>query len=237
MNEKGEIKNIYQGEFIPYIVKRGRIMNLLGCVLVFVPCVTLLLKGYAPLWQAVAAGVLMQLSVSAVFFVVEPVSYFTTLGIPGTYMAFLSGNISNMRVPCALVAQQAAGEQPGTEKGTMLATVGIAVSIIVNTVFLSVGVIIGARVFTMLPAAVKSSFNLLLPALFASMMANSVVNNSKYAVVGVPVAAVMTFGYKFGLLKFVDSSLQVAIVLFVSVFGTIAVCLKLFDKEEKTDGK
>lgn len=237
MKGQDDNTNIYRETFIPYIVKRGRIMNLLGCLLVFVPCVTLLLKGYVPVWQAVAAGVLMQLSVSAVFYVVEPISYFTALGIPGTYMAFLSGNISNMRVPCALVAQQAAGEQPGTERGTMLATVGIAVSIIVNTVVLTVGVIVGAKVFTVLPDTVKSAFNLLLPALFASMMANSVVNNSKYALIGVPAAAVMTFGYKFGLLNFVHSSLQVAIVLLVSVFGTIGLCLKLFGKEEKADEK
>lgn len=51
---------------------------------------------------------------------VEPISYFPVVGAAGTYMAFLSGNISNMRIPCASMAQVAADVEPGTEKDLLL---------------------------------------------------------------------------------------------------------------------
>ncbi|MFQ8729689.1 MAG: hypothetical protein ACLSAC_03830 [Enterocloster bolteae] len=62
------------------------------------------------------------------------------LGIPGTYLTFLSGNTSNMRVPCSSVAQEAAGVEMGTEEGSIISTIGIAnVRSPVNVVILTVG--------------------------------------------------------------------------------------------------
>ena len=61
-------------------------------------------------------------------------------------MAFLSGNISNMRIPCASMAQVAADVEPGTEKGSVIATIGMAVSIMINTSVLTVGAILGTSV-------------------------------------------------------------------------------------------
>ena len=58
---------------------------------------------------------------------VEPISYFPIVGVAGTYMAFVSGNISNLRIPCAMIAQKAAGVEPGTDRGSIVATLGMAV--------------------------------------------------------------------------------------------------------------
>ena len=71
----------------------------------------------------------------------EPISYFLIVGVAGTYMAFVSGNISNLRIPCAMIAQKAAGVEPGTDKGSIVATLGMAVSIILALcLFLAIGV-------------------------------------------------------------------------------------------------
>ena len=85
-------------------------------------------------------------------------------------MAFLSGNISNMRVPCASMAQVAAEVEPGTEKGSVIATLGMAVSVIINVSVLTIGVILGTSVLSLLPDSVKSVLNLLLPALFGALL-------------------------------------------------------------------
>lgn len=97
--------------------------------------------------------------------IVEPISYFTVLGPIGTYMAFLSGNISNMRVPCASMAQIAAGVEPGTEKGSVISILGMATSIVINVSVLTIGVILGSSVLAKMPTGVIEALNYLLPAL------------------------------------------------------------------------
>ena len=77
---------------------------------------------------------------------VEPISYFPIVGAAGTYMAFISGNISNLRIPCAMIAQKAAGVEPGTDRDCSVATLGMAVSMIVNGSILAAGIGAGAEV-------------------------------------------------------------------------------------------
>ena len=62
-----------------------------------------------PPLNAILAAATIRISACLVYYFIEPISFQPVLGIPGTYMAFLSGNLSNLRVPCSSVAQKAAG--------------------------------------------------------------------------------------------------------------------------------
>lgn len=219
-------------EFNPFIAKWGRITNLGGILLLFVPCILLMILGARPSWPAIFAAVLMQISVSGAYYVVEPISYFTTLGMSGTYMSFLSGNISNMRVPCALIAQEAAEVKPGSDEGSIISTIGVAVSVVVNAVILTIAIIFGTALLSVLPGSVMSAFDFLLPALFASMAATSIISNPRVACIGIPLGGLMTLAYKLGWLSFIPAAAQVAVVLVVSVFGTIGIGLALEKKSK-----
>ena len=70
-------------------------------------------------------GVISIISSFGVLWFVEPISYYPVVGQIGTYMAFLSGNISNMRVPCASMVQVSAEVEPGTHEGSIIATIGV----------------------------------------------------------------------------------------------------------------
>ena len=61
------------------------------------------------------------------FFFIEPISYYPVYGDAGNYMSMTTGNVSNLRLPCAAVAQAVAGVPEGTRKGAAIAAVGIAV--------------------------------------------------------------------------------------------------------------
>ena len=127
-------KEYYNKVYIPDIVKWGKITMLLGIITCFGPALVIsVVYGCMPPVSAIIAGTIAQISVSGAFYIVEPISYFPILGIPGTYLTFLSGNTSNMRVPCSSVAQEAAGVEMGSDKGSVVSTIGIAVSIIVNS--------------------------------------------------------------------------------------------------------
>lgn len=224
-------KNYYEQEFIPQIIKYGRTTILLGIILSLVPALVLtFVFGYKPPIEAIIAGTLAQMSVSGAFYIVEPISYFPILGIPGTYMAFLSGNLVNMRIPCAVSAQKAAEVEEGTNEGAIVSTLGIAVSIIINVLFLSIAVFLGSSVLSSLPKEVIRILNLILPALFGAVFGQFAVQRPKLGGVAIVIAGIMTFLLKKGFLAFLPGTPTYAVII-VSVFGTILAGRKIYAKE------
>ena len=201
--------NVFRGEFLPYIIKWGRGTNLLGVILVFGPCIYLGLKGIWPL--------------SASAYIREPISYFAMLGVPGTYMAFLSGNISNLRVPCASIATKSAGIEEGTDQGTITGTIGCAVSTFVSAIFLTIGVIAGASVLEAMPPIVTAALNLLLPALFASLMANYAFSKPKLAAIVIPACFIIYFAQLQGVFTVLPSIIASAIPPLICAFGAMGL--------------
>lgn len=215
--------NVYENNYIPYIVKWGRFTNLVGVFLSFLPAILLMVVyGYVPPFGAVMAGLVMQSSVSGVFWFVEPISYFPVLGVPGTYMSFLSGNIGNLRLPVAAAAQEAAGVQPGTEQGTIISTIGVGVSIVVNIVILTIGVLLGASVLSLLPPSMLATLNNILPAIFGAMFAQQFIANPKIGIVAAILAGGMIGLSKIGVLALLPFGGTYMIII-VAVFGSILI--------------
>nr|WP_312575881.1 hypothetical protein [Sedimentibacter sp.] len=223
----------YDDEYIPYIIKWGRATNLIGIVLAYIPALVLLLIfDLKPPIGAVFAGFVMQASVSGVFWFVEPISYFPVLGIPATYMSFLSGNIGNLRLPASVAAQEAASVEAGTEQGTIIATLGVAVSMIVNIVVLTIGVVLGASVLSKLPPNVVTALNNILPALFGAMFGQQFISNPKIGTVAAILAGSMIMLGKLGLLSFLPGGYTYAIII-VAVFGSILIGKKMIKNNDK----
>ncbi|MCI9569987.1 MAG: hypothetical protein HFG14_08855 [Lachnospiraceae bacterium] len=237
MNNEQVNSSTYETEYIPSIIRFGRATNLLGVVLAFLPALvlTFVYKLHPPI-GAVIAGFIMQASVSGVFWFVEPISYSPVLGVAGTYMSFLSGNIGNLRLPASVAALQAAKEEAGTERGSIIATIGIAVSIIVNVLMLTAGVILGSSILGALPPSVVAALNNILPALFGAMLAQQFVPNPKIGSVAVALAGIMFALMKTGCLAFLPGTPSYAVVI-VSVFGTILIGRKIMmaDLAKKAD--
>ena len=150
------------------------------------------------------------------YYFIEPISFQPVLGIPGTYMAFLSGNLSNLRVPCSSVAQQAAGVEEGTPQGAVLSTIGVAVSIVVNLAILTLGVFLGSQIIALIPESVVNALVYLVPALYGAMLMQMVLYAPKIALIAVPLSIVTLAISKTGIF---DSSMAILI----SVFGSIII--------------
>jgi predicted branched-subunit amino acid permease len=140
-------------------------------------------------------------------------------------MSFLSGNIGNLRLPASVAALQAADIEPGTDQGTIIATMGVAVSIIVNVLMLTIGVILGSSVLSLLPKSVVLALNNILPALFGAMLAQQFVPNPKIGCVAVVLAGGMLLLNKFGFLGFLPGNPVYAVII-VAVFGSILIDAK-----------
>lgn len=156
---KPNTSSIFHTDFLPFAIRWGRGLSLFGIVLAFGPCLGLAVMGIFPSVSGVMAGIAAQLPAVVAAYFYEPISYFAILGIAGTYMGFLSGNVNNMRAPCASIAQSAANVEEGSDEGGIIATVGIAVSIFINIAFLTVGVIVGNYVVSLLPQHVLDALN------------------------------------------------------------------------------
>ncbi|MDR1730636.1 MAG: hypothetical protein LBR61_00940 [Synergistaceae bacterium] len=204
--------NIYEKEFLPEIIKWGRITNWLGVLLAFGPALVLaVVFDIIPPVSAILNGfVAIAAAVGAVWFV-EPISYFPIIGVAGTYMAFISGNISNLRIPCAMVAQKIANVEPGTKEGSIIATLGMAVSIVVNTLILTAGVVAGAQALGRLPRPVLSALQFLLPALFGAIFVQFAISKLKLAPIVLAISILIALGVRAGVVPNFLSTLSVVV--------------------------
>lgn len=218
-------KQIYEGQFLPDIIKWGRITNVLGLLLSFGPALVLAVYfRIVPPLSAIITGFVSIASAVGVLWFLEPISYFPIVGVSGTYMAFLSGNISNLRIPSAAIAQSVAKVDPGTEEGSIIATLGMAVSVIVNIVILAVGVLAGTTLLANLPPEALQALNYLLPALFGALFIQFTLSKPKLAPIAITIALFSTILVRQGIFPFYLPTL-------VSVFGTMFIGITLYKKK------
>lgn len=183
-------KKYYNEEYIPKIVKIGRWTCWIGVLLAMLPpIVVTFVFGVVPSKEALTVALIAQLSINAVWWFIEPISFFPVLGVPGTYMSFLSGNIGNLRIPCAAAALKATDTKPSTPEASIISSIGVAASVIVNIVLLALGVVVGSSIISSLPQAVQDSFNFLLPAMFGALMMQFAVDDIKSGIVAMVLAA------------------------------------------------
>ena len=122
--------------------------------------------GFGPVFKGL-------LGVAPIFWTVGTIEVFTyapMLGAGGSYLGFVTGNLTNLKVPCALNAMRSAGVEPGSEEGEVLSTLAIAVSSLVTTVIIILGVcMLGALRPVLESPVLAPAFANILPALFGGL--------------------------------------------------------------------
>ena len=127
------------------------------------------LMGVAPIFWTVAA--------------IEVITFTPMLGSGGAYLGFVTGNLTNLKVPCALYAMENAKVKQGSLEGELISTIAIAVSSIVTTLIIAVGVVMLAPLTPVLNSeALKPAFDNILPALFGGLAVVYVSKNWKIAI-------------------------------------------------------
>ena len=115
--------------------------------------------------------------------VVETFTYVPMLGAGGSYLAFVTGNITNLKGPAALNALEQMGYDGNSEEGDVVSTIAIAVSSIVTTLIIIVGVVLIIPLAPVLQSeALAPAFAQILPALFGALAVVFVSRNWKIAI-------------------------------------------------------
>lgn len=225
-------QDFFNDEYMPQIHKIGKITGYLGALLSFAPAVALVVVyGLVPDVKALLAAFGLAASTFGVLWFVEPLSYFTTVGPAGTYMAFLSGNISNMRLPCASMAQVAAEVEPGTDEGSIISTLGMAVSVVINITILTLGIILGSTVLSKLPAGVIEALNYLLPALFGALLVQFGMNQKGHACIILVYAILLNIAINAGVFQWIPGAANYLGIL-TSVFLSIVLAIVTYKKKK-----
>ena len=169
--------------YMDSVHRDGRIWNLsVMVVLLAFPIVLCVLFGALPNWTGVIKGLIATAPMYWAVGVVETITYIPMLGAGGSYLSFVTGNISNLKLPCALNALENAEVKAQSEDGEIISTVAIAVSSIVTTLIIILGVILIVPLNPILSAPViKPAFDQMLPALFGALGVVFVSKNIKLA--------------------------------------------------------
>ena len=137
-------------------------------------------------WPEMTAVLKGLLGVAPIYWtlgLIEVVTYTPMLGTGGTYLAFVNGNLTNLKAPSALNAMESAEVKPGSEEGEVISTIAIATCSIVTTLVLVVGVF-GLSMITpiMNSPVLKPAFDNILPALFGGLGIVYISKNWKLAI-------------------------------------------------------
>ncbi|GIN93835.1 hypothetical protein J6TS1_38790 [Siminovitchia terrae] len=166
--------------------------------------------GAHPGWGPIISGLIGYAGFIGVMWVIEPITYYPILGIAGTYLAFLSGNISNLCLPCSAAAQEAIGVENGSNKGEIAGVFGIAVACLVNTIVIVIVILGGSYIIMMLPDVVKDAFNFILPAIFGAVLGQFAFKTPLYGLIGSMIGLTVLFS---PIVSFIKIALCVAITI------------------------
>ncbi len=136
-----------------------------------------------PDWRALGQGLFATLPMYWAVGLVEIFTYVPMLGAGGTYLSFVTGNISNIKLPCAIDAMERANVKASSEEGEVISTISIAVSSIVTTVIIILGVILIIPLTPLLESSVlEPAFGMILPALFGGLAVVFISKNVKLSI-------------------------------------------------------
>ena len=160
--------------------------------------------------------------------IIEVLTYTPMLGVGGTYLGFVTGNLSSLKVPCALDSMEKANVKADSDEGEVISTISIATSSIVTIMIIALGVALLSSIIGVLQSDIlKPAFDNVLPALFGGL---GVVYISRYFKIAVLPMALMLILFIF--VPYLNSGM-VGIMIPVSMVVTLIYSRILYNREKK----
>lgn len=212
--------------YMESVHRNGRIWGIVvALVLLSFPLILSAIFQTVPDFKILAKGVIATAPMYWAVGIVEIFTYVPMLGAGGTYLSFVTGNISNLKLPCAIDAMERAGVKASDEEGEVISTIAIAVSSIVTTLIIIIGVICIVPLTPVLESPIlEPAFDMILPALFGGLAVVFISKNLKLSIAPIVLMLVL-----FIFVPALDAS-TVGIMVPVGVLFTVAVARILYKK-------
>lgn len=122
----------------------------------------------------------------------ELIAYAPLLGTGGTYLGFITGNLSNLKIPCAMNARKMAGTEIGTPENEVVSTISVAASAITTTVVIAAGVLLISFIRPILEnPTFRPAFKTVIPAMFGALGFKYASDNPKAAILPLTLGVVI----------------------------------------------
>jgi len=150
--------------------------------------------------------------------IIEVITFTPMLGAGGAYLSFVTGNITNLKLPCALNAMEQAKVKSNSEEGEIISTIAVGASAITTTLIIAVGVILFSPVLDDLrnSETLKPAFSYVSAALFGALGASYLKKHWKISIFPVLVGIIVLL---------IVPSFGVSTLLFVTIVAAVAGAL------------
>lgn len=202
----------------------GRISSISAlCVLLMFPVAICLYLNVFPPIKTVLEGLVLLIPTYWLMAVIEVIVYTPMLGAGGTYLSFVTGNIANLKLPCAINAMEGAKVKANSEEGEVFSTIAIATSAIVTTIVLAIGVIAFAPVLDKFTESdlLKPAFAQVLPAIFGALGAGYFIKHWRISFFPIIVMIIVLI---------FSPSMGASTLLFVGIVASVGGALFMFNK-------
>lgn len=215
-----------QISYMDSVHRDGRAWGIfMGIILLLFPFILSVIFKTQPNYSVLLKGLLATAPMYWAVGIIEIFTYVPMLGAGGTYLSFITGNISNLKLPCAIDAMERAKVSPSSEEGEVISTISIAISSIVTTAIIIVGVILIVPLTPVLESPIlEPAFDMILPALFGGLAVVFISKNLKLSIAPVLLMLVL-----FIFVPALNAS-TVGIMVPVGVLFTVLVARILYKK-------
>ena len=178
-------KELFFTEFNNSLHRLGKILLFVSMILLLsVPFVIGALNSVMPGLGSFLSGMAKVGIIYIPVAIVEFLVYTPMLGVGGSYISFLTGNVTNMKIPCAMNARDMAETTVGTPENEINSTISTATSAIVTTLVIVVGVLLIVPLQPVLQSeTLLPAFNNVVPALFGALGLKYFAKSPKIAVI------------------------------------------------------
>jgi len=206
--------------------KYGKIFIVLGILVMFLaPTMIWLITGISPNLAQMGAGVV---ALSVIYLpggLIEMMTYSPLLGTSATYLAFVTGNLINLKVPCVMNATEICKTEINTPENEVISTISVAFSSITTVIILSLGVLLLIPLKPILESEVLApAFSWVISALFGALGYKYFKGNWKLIITPMILVIILSIIAP----TFVNS--QVIIIILIAAIVTLITSKILFDK-------
>ena len=158
-------------EYISKTHKTGQIWIWTAvCVILFVPVAICLDYNAWPSFSVVLKGLIGVAPIYWTVGIIEIITFTPMLGTGGTYLSFVTGNVTALKVPAALNAMESAGVKANSEEGEIISTIAITTASIVTTLIIAAGIFLFVPLQPLLSSEkLKPAFDNIMPSLFGGL--------------------------------------------------------------------
>lgn len=153
--------------------------------------------------------------------IVENISYYPVLGAGGIYLSCITGNVMNMKLPCAISGMKIAEVEPGSEEGDVISIICVGVSSLVTTLIVFLGMfVLGQALLPILNSEVLApGFNNITPAILGAVAIPSLLNNKKLSIVPIVLAVGAYLVIGPARFPFVQSYVLIVVMILSVLYG------------------